>query len=73
MAKGKQKFDNCNCKTDSFTEEDRQQLQEISSSFKKLLQKVANLKNDLAINKQKLTKAEVVKERLRQQLNSSLY
>ena len=39
----------------SFTE-DRQQLQEIYSSFKKLLQEVANLKNDFAIYKQKLTK-----------------
>ena len=56
----------------SFTE-DRQQLEEINSSFKKLLQEVANLKNDFAIYKQKLRKAEVVNERLRQQLNLSLY
>ena len=34
---------------------------------------MANLKNDLANNKQKLTEAEVVNERLRQQLNVSLY
>ena len=73
MTKGKQKFDNCNCKMSSFTEEDRQQLQEINSSFKKLLQEVASLKNDFAIYKQKLSKAEVVNERLRQQLNLSLY
>ena len=56
----------------SFTE-DRQQLQEINSSFKKLLQEVTNLKNDFAIYKQKLSKAKVVNERLRQQLNLSLY
>ena len=72
MTKGKQKFENCNCKMSSFTE-DHQQLQEIDSSFKKLLQEVANLKNDFAIYKQKLSKAEVVNERLRQQLNLSLY
>ena len=52
MTKGKQKFDNCNSKTSNFTEKDCQQLQEIDSSFKKLLQVVANLKNNLAINKQ---------------------
>ena len=68
MTKGKQKFDNCNCKMSSFTEEDCQQLQEINS-FKKLFQEVANLKNDFAIYKQKSGKAEVVNERLRQQLN----
>ena len=73
MTKGKQKFDNCNCKMSSFTEEDRQKLQEINSSFKKLLQKVANLKNDFAIYKQKLTEAEIANERLRQQLSLSLY
>ena len=66
MIKGKQKFDNCNRKMSNFTEEDRQQLLKINSSFKKLLQEVANLKNDFAIYKQKLSKAEVVKERLRQ-------
>ena len=73
MTKGKQKFDNCNCKMSSFTEEDRQQLQEINSSFKKLLQEVANLKNDFSIYEQKSTEAEIVNERLRQQLNLSLY
>ena len=73
ITKSKQKFDNCNCKMSSFTEEDRQQLQEINSSFKKLLLEVANLKNDFAIYKQKLSKAEIVNERLRQQLNLSLY
>ena len=57
----------------SFTEEDRQQLQEINSSFKMLLQEVANLKNDFVIYKQKLSKAELVNEKLRQQLNLSLY
>ena len=72
MTKGRQKFDNCNCKMSSFIKEDRQQLQEINSSFKKLLQEVANLKNNFAIYKQKLTKAEVVDERLKQ-LNLSLY
>ena len=73
ITKGKQKFDNCNCKMSSFTEEDCQQLQDINSSFKKLLQEVANLKNDFAIYKLKLTEAEIVNERLRQRLNSSLY
>ena len=71
MTKGKQKFDNCYCKVSSFSKEDRQQLQEINSSFKKLLQEVATLKNDFAICKQKLTEAEIVNERLRQQLNLS--
>ena len=41
----------------------------VNSSFKKLLQEVANLKNDFSIYKQKLTEAETVNERLRQQLN----
>ena len=72
MTKDKEKFDNCNCKISSFTE-DRQQLQEINSPFKKLLQEVTNLKNDFAIYKQKLSKVKVVNERLRQQLNLSLY
>ena len=72
MTKGKQKFDNCNCKMSSFTE-DRQQLQKINSSFIKLSQGVANLKNYFAIYIQKLTKGEAVNERLKQQLNLSLY
>ena len=71
MTKGKQKFDNCYCKISSFTKEDCQQLQEINCSFKKLLQEVGNLKNDFAIYKQKLTEAEIVNERLKQQLNLS--
>ena len=62
MTEGKQKFDNCNCMMSSFTE-DRQQLQEISSSFKRLLQEVANLKNDSTIYKRKLTEAEVVNKK----------
>ena len=44
MTEGKQKFDNCICMMSCFAEEDRQQLQEISSSFKKLLREVANSK-----------------------------
>ena len=50
-----------------------QLLQEINSSFIKLSQEVANLKNYFAIYKQKLTKGEAVNERLKQQLNLSLY
>ena len=63
MTKGKQKLDNCNCKMSSFTEEDCQQLQEINSSFKKLLQKADNLEKDFAIYKQKLIEAEIVKDK----------
>ena len=48
MTKGKQKSDNCSCKANSFTE-DRQKLQEINFSFKKLLKEVTNLKYELAI------------------------
>ena len=56
MTKVKQKSNLCNCKASSFTE-DRQQLQEIISPCKKLLNEVAYLKSELAINKPKPTEA----------------
>ena len=62
-----------NCKSACFTEENRKQLKEINVSFKKLIEEVNELKSELAMNKRILEEAKKEKQRLKQQLNLSLY
>ena len=65
--------ENLNCKSACFTEEDRKQLKEINVSFEKLIDEVNELKSELAINKRILEETKEENQRLKQQLNLSLY
>ena len=64
--------ENLTCKSACFTE-DRKQLKEMNVSFKKLIEEVNELKSELAMNKRILEETQEENQRLKQQLNLSLY